>query len=95
MSAAQQTAEEVRSVYIERMGQELGELFHATSEELTQIHWRWNEYRTLFGEKPSRIDLMNEAAPFFFGLSMTYCLRTRCSLLRDLWDQSNLLANPI
>ncbi len=68
MSAAQQTAEDVRSVYIERMGQELGELFHATSEELTQIHWRWNEYRTLFGEKPSRIDLMNEAAPFFFRI---------------------------
>lgn len=68
MSATQQTPEEVRSAYIEKMGQKLGELFHATSEELTEVHWRWNQYRVLFGEKPSRIDLLNEAAPFFFRI---------------------------
>lgn len=68
MNATQQTAEEVRSAYIEKMGQELGELFHAASEELTEVHWRWNQYRILFGEKPSRIDLLNEAAPFFFRI---------------------------
>lgn len=68
MSVTQQTSEEVRSAYIEKMGQELGELFHATSEELTEVHWRWNQYRALFGEKPSRIDLLNEAAPFFFRI---------------------------
>jgi len=62
------SAEEVRAGYIEAMGQELGELFHATSSELTWIHWRWKQYRTLFGEKPSRIDLLNEAAPLFFRI---------------------------
>lgn len=64
----EQSAEEVRVSYIEKMGQELGEHFHAISEELTLIHLRWKQYRTLFGEKPSRIDLLNEAAPFFFGI---------------------------
>jgi hypothetical protein len=50
------------------MGKDLGELFHATSSELTWIHWRWRQYRTLFGEKQSRIDLLNEAAPLFFRI---------------------------
>jgi hypothetical protein len=62
------SAEEVRAGYIEAMGQELGELFHATSSELTWIHWRWKQYRTLFGEKSSRTDLLNEAAPLFFRI---------------------------
>ncbi|MGH9684208.1 MAG: hypothetical protein ACRD4S_11440 [Candidatus Acidiferrales bacterium] len=62
--ASPENAEEVR--YIKAMGQELGEIFHAASSELTWIHWRWRQYRILFGEKPSRLDLVNEAAPFFF-----------------------------
>ncbi len=62
------SVEEVRAGYIEALGQELGELFHATSSELTWIHWRWKQHRTLFGEKPSRIDLLNEAAPLFFRI---------------------------
>ncbi len=61
-------AEEVRVGCIEAMGQKLGELFHATWSELTWAHWRWQQYRTLFGEKPSRIDLLNEAAPLFFRI---------------------------
>lgn len=58
----------MRAGYTERMGKDLGELFHATSSELTWIHWRWRQYRTLFGEKQSRIDLLNEAAPLFFRI---------------------------
>jgi HEPN superfamily AbiU2-like protein len=60
--------EEILAGYIEAMGQELGELFRAASSELTWMHWRWKQYRTLFGEKPSRIDLLNEAAPLFFRI---------------------------
>jgi AbiU2 len=62
----ERSAAEVRAGYIRAMGRELGELFHATSSELTWIHWRWKQYRTLFGEKQSRIDLLNKAAPLFF-----------------------------
>jgi len=50
------------------MGAELGELFHALSTELTWLHWRWKQYRILFGDKDSRIDIVNEAAPFFFRM---------------------------
>ena len=60
------THDEARSEYVEKMGAELGELFHTLSIELTWIHWRWKQYRTLFGDKESRIDLLNESAPFFF-----------------------------
>jgi hypothetical protein len=60
------TDEEILREYVGKMGRELGELFHAISNELTTINWRWNQYRILFGEKPSRLDLLNESAPFFF-----------------------------
>ena len=60
------THDEARSEYVEKMGADLGELFHTLSIELTWIHWRWKQYRTLFGDKESRIDLLNESAPFFF-----------------------------
>jgi len=62
------SADEVLAGYVEAMGVELGELFRATSNEVSWIHWRWNQYRILFGERPSRIDLLNEAAPFFFHI---------------------------
>lgn len=50
------------------MGRELGELFHAVSIELAWAHGLWRQYRTLFDDKPSRIDLLNKAAPFFFRI---------------------------
>jgi AbiU2 len=43
-------------------------LFHATSSELVWMHWRWKQHRTLFGDKQSRIELLNGAAPFFFRM---------------------------
>ena len=62
----ERTPAEVQTAYVQAMGKELGELFYATSSELTWIHWRWKQYRTLYGEKQSRINLLNEAAPLFF-----------------------------
>lgn len=64
----ERSAKEVRAGYIEAMGEELGGLFHATSSELTWAHWRWKQHRILFGESPSRIDLLNQAAPLFFHI---------------------------
>jgi hypothetical protein len=64
----ERTPAEVQAGYVRAMGKELGELFYAMSTELTWIHWRWKQYRTLFGEKQSRIDLLNEAAPLFFHI---------------------------
>jgi hypothetical protein len=59
-------ADEVLDAYVKKMGLQLGQIFHAVSHELTWVHWRWSQYRILFGEKPSRIELLNECAPFFF-----------------------------
>src|SRR5579864_8247738 len=67
MSAPTRTAEEMLAHYVETMGQELGEVFNAISQELDLIHWRWNQYVILFG-KPSQIPYLNEAAPFFFRI---------------------------
>lgn len=60
--------EEVRKQHIESMGEELGTIFHALSNEMTWIYTKWNQYVELFGNKPSRIDLMNDAAPLFFRI---------------------------
>lgn len=65
---AQLTAEETRDSYIAKMGEELGRVFHAVAQDLTWMHWRWRQHRVLFGEKPERIDLMNQSASFFFYL---------------------------
>ena len=64
----EKSAEENQARYIEKMGQKLGELFYATSIELSRAHWRWEQYRILFGEGQRQIDLLNEAAPIFFGI---------------------------
>jgi hypothetical protein len=60
------TPEEILAGYVEAMGEDLGKVFRAVSSELVWTHWRWRQCRTLFGVKHSRIELLNEAAPFFF-----------------------------
>jgi hypothetical protein len=67
---ADETAvDEVRDGYIQCMGQDLGSVFHALWEEVAWIHVKWREYCELFGTRPSRIDLLNEAAPLFFRIA--------------------------
>jgi hypothetical protein len=61
-------AEEVRKQHIESMGEELGTIFHALWNEMAWIYTKWNQYVELFGKKPSRIDLINNAAPLFFRI---------------------------
>lgn len=60
------TAEESRAHYIEKMGEELGSVYYCLWQELAWLSSKWNEYRTLYGTKPSRIELLNNAAPHFF-----------------------------
>lgn len=59
---------EIQSKYITAMGEELGNFFCALSPELIWIRTRWAQFRILFGDKPSRIELLNRAAPLFFGI---------------------------
>ena len=55
--------DEIVQEYKTAMGGELGSVFSALSDELVWLHWRWKQYRTLFGEKFSRIEMLNDAAP--------------------------------
>jgi hypothetical protein len=61
-------AEEVRKQHIKSMGEELGSIFHALWNEVAWIYMKWNQYVELFGKRPSRIDLINSAAPLFFRI---------------------------
>ena len=58
----------LRSLYIERMGDRLGAQFHALCREVASLHRKWAEFVELFGTKPSRIELLNQAAPNFIGM---------------------------
>jgi len=60
------SAEEVRERYIKEMGRPLGEVFHLLWQELSDLNFKWREYVELYGTKPSRIALLNKAAPYFF-----------------------------
>ena len=60
--------DEARAEYIEKMGGDLGHLFHVLDTELTWVHWRWQQFRALYGDKEERIVLLNDSAPLFFHL---------------------------
>jgi hypothetical protein len=61
-----QTPEEVKKEHIRKLGNELGILFHQLWNEVAILYSKWNEYVELYGTNPERIDLLNEASPFFF-----------------------------
>jgi hypothetical protein len=60
--------EEDKKHNIEKMGDALGGQYSELYRSTAQIHIIWGEYVDLFGTKPSRIELMNKAAPSFFRL---------------------------
>lgn len=62
------TALEAKASHIEKMGLELGEQYSELWQDIAYLHMKWGEYVQLFGTKSSRIDLINKAAPAFFGM---------------------------
>lgn len=68
MSATNRTADEVKADNILAMGQELGPLYDALWQQVAWLHTKWGQYIELFGTKPSRIALLNNTAPTFFGI---------------------------
>lgn len=66
--ASSRSGGDVEADYLQVMGPDLGPLFHALYVELTWTHWRWRQFRTLFGDKSSRVDLLNQSAPLFFRI---------------------------
>lgn len=63
-----QTAEESKKSNIAKMGEPLGTLYSALWQHVAVMFVHWLEYVELFGTKPSRIDVLNRAAPHFFRM---------------------------
>ena len=62
------TSEEVKAVRIRALGEELGEAYHALVNELSWILLKWDQYVSLFGTRPERVELLNTTAPLFFAI---------------------------
>lgn len=62
------TADEVRAEHLETMGPRLGPVYHALWNEVLWLHAKWKEYKELYGEKPTRVDLLNRTAGLFFRI---------------------------
>lgn len=60
------SADEVRNEYIAVLGPELGKVYYLLYNELAWLHLKWGQFRALFGDTPTRVDLLNAAAPVFF-----------------------------
>lgn len=82
------TAEEVEQEYIEAMGPELGRFYGLLSNECQALYVDWGEYKVLFGTNPEHIDLLNKAAPEFFG-------RLQDTLMERVLLQVARLMDPI
>ena len=65
---SQMSAEEVTADFLERFPAGTGALAHELWSNIGQLHLNWNNYRALFGTSPERIEVLNWAAPSFFGL---------------------------
>jgi len=62
----ERTAEQAREQNRIAMGPQLGELYSALWQQLVSLHRTWGEHVALFGTKPERLELLNQAGPSFF-----------------------------
>ncbi len=63
-----QSADEYKKQCVAKMGEQLGNQYSALWQELTVIHFNWKEYVELFGTKPQRVEILNQAAATFFHM---------------------------
>jgi hypothetical protein len=90
----QQTAEEAKKATVAKMGEPLGELFSALWQDVAIIFVYWKEYVELFGTKPARIALLNQAAPAFFHMLQDQLWEMSLLHLARLTDPANSMGNP-
>jgi hypothetical protein len=64
--ASTQTYEEAGDEYRQKMGDELGSIFHRLWNQCVLLHMRWDDYADMFGTGPDDFTLLNEVAPGFF-----------------------------
>jgi hypothetical protein len=61
-----ESSEDMRRKYATTLGDPLGEMVYALEAEFYWLQYKWQEYVVLFGSEPSRIEVLNRAAPAFF-----------------------------
>lgn len=66
--AEHRSAEQVRDDYIIAMGSDLGELQYELYTQLVWLHYKWHQFRSLFGKDADQIQLLNQSAPLFFRI---------------------------
>ena len=62
------TDDEVKLEHIDKLGNDLGLLYHELWNEVGWLYLKWEDYVELFGTNPTRIDLLNKSAPVFFRI---------------------------
>lgn len=85
--ASWRTNAEIRAECIERLGRELGEVYHALRNRLTYLQALWLEYRAIFSEAKN-VELANKAGPFFFRLIQDELFDAAVLHLTRLTDQA-------
>src|SRR5690348_8131238 len=60
--------EDVEREHQAALGLDLGTAFHVVYTDFVSLQLRWKEYRELYATSEARIELLNRAAPAFFGV---------------------------
>jgi hypothetical protein len=66
MRRMMRTPEETKLNYQHHLGDEAGATYYEIVGQVLLLHSKWGDYRALYA-KENRVDLLNEAAPEFFG----------------------------
>lgn len=60
------TAEQAKEQHVAAMGEPLGRVYDELQQERWRLHSLWNEFMTLYGHRPERIDLTEHCVRHFF-----------------------------
>lgn len=80
------TSDETKAAYQQTMRSELGEVYHAIVAEAAYLNSKWADYLTLYDSK-DRVDLLNKAAPAFFGRHQHMCVEDMFLHIARLTDK--------
>lgn len=83
------TAEEAKKQNTEKMGEALGAQFSALWQELVRVNMVLSEFVVLYGTKPSRVEILNQAASNFFYMTQQLLWESTMLHIARLTDPSN------
>jgi len=87
------TSDQTLQKYIDKMGKELGTPFYHLWQEVSWIYSKIEQFAILFARKPTRIDIMNESAPYFFRIVEDLLLENIILSIARITDPPNKFGN--